>query len=109
MIQDVIKKLASKVGKTKATSIYSYLFHLYYAQELLKGGETIAYDVGANMIKYNVTSDPKSKVRESESGNLEANPIEVRLPTSSQWNWNYLKKMPRTKEGSPPIQEFQGE
>ena len=51
VIRDVVGKLASRIGKTKAIPICPCLFHLYNAQELLMDGKTIAYNVGKDMLK----------------------------------------------------------
>ena len=74
---DVVEKLASGVEKTTATSISPYFFHLYSAQEVLVGRETIAYNDGKDILKYNVEPNLEPELEESELDKSEANPIEV--------------------------------
>ena len=58
VLQAVVAKLVEGALKLKATLIQPYLFHLYMGQEVLKGEEMVAYEIGLDMLKYDCTPEP---------------------------------------------------
>ena len=79
MIQNVVSKLASGMGKTRPLPIYSFLFHLYQKLELLREEEMVAYNVAKVMLKNFITSklEPKAKERtDSKRKSLDPEEIE---------------------------------
>ena len=86
--------------------ICPYLFHLYNSRELLVGGESIAYNIGKDMLKYNIMPNLELEPKELEPEEPEANPLEVLVPILSHQRSNRLKKTNRAEAKSPLVQEF---
>ena len=98
----MVKKLASKVGKTKLSqSIPCTKSNSYFV-----GGKTIAYNIDKDMLKYNITLDPELEPEELKPKELEAYPIEVLVLTSSKQGANHLKKTNRAEARLLQVQEF---
>ena len=65
VVKDLVQRLLSGMGKSKATPICPYVFHLYHAHELLLPAEK-EYRIHEALVKHNVESeeddDPASPV-----------------------------------------------
>ena len=70
VVKDVVQRLLSGMGKSKATPICPYIFHLYHAHKLLLTAEKKEYRIQEALIKHNVESeeddDPASPVNLDE-------------------------------------------
>ena len=76
------------MGKSKATPIYPYMFHLYHLHELLLSAEKKEYQIHEALLKHNVESeedeDPASPANPDEeestddSGCKSLTPSEIR-------------------------------
>ena len=64
VVKDLVQRLLSKMGKSKATPICPYIFHLYHSHELLLPAEKKEYRIKEALLKHNVDSkeegDPDS-------------------------------------------------
>ena len=73
VVKDLVQRLLSGMGKSKATPICPYIFHLYHSHELLLPAEKKEYRIKETLLKHNVESeedeDPDSpaKLDEEES------------------------------------------
>ena len=64
VVKDLVQRLLSGMGKSKATPICPYVFHLYQAHELLLLAEKKEYWIKEALLKHNVElegeGDPES-------------------------------------------------
>ena len=72
VVKDLVQRLLSGMGKSKATPIYPYIFHLYHSHELLLPAEKKEYRIQEALVKHNVESDededPASPANPDEEG-----------------------------------------
>ena len=70
VVKDLVQRLLSGMGKSKATPICPYVFHLYHANELLLPAEKKDYRIHEDLVKHNVEleedDDPASPVNPDE-------------------------------------------
>ena len=64
VVKDLVQRLLSGMGRSKATPIYPYVFHLYHSHELLLTAEKKEYRIKEALLKHNVElegeEDPES-------------------------------------------------
>ena len=70
VVKDLVQRLLSRMGKSKATPICPYIFHLYHSHELLLPAEKKEYRIQEALVKHNVESE------EEEDSNSPENPDE---------------------------------
>ena len=70
VVKDLVQRLLSGMGKSKATPICPYIFHLYHSHELLLPVEKKEYRIQEALVKHNVESE------EDEDPASPANPDE---------------------------------
>ena len=110
VVKDLVQRLLSGMGKSKATPICPYVFHLYHAHELLLPAEKKEYRIHEALVKHNVESeeddDPASPVNpderdssdDSDRESLTSSEIrEIQKQEAAQ-----LKKSPVNKRKQPP-------
>ena len=72
VVKDLVQTLLSGMGKSKATPICPYVFHLYHSHELLLPAEKKEYRIQEALVKHNVESDededPASPANPDEEG-----------------------------------------
>ena len=70
VVKDLVQRLPSGMGKSKATPICPYVFYLYHSHELLLLAEKKEYRTKEALLKYNVESegeeDPDSSANPDE-------------------------------------------
>ena len=109
VVKDLVQRLLSGMGKSKATPICPYVFHLYHSQELLFPTEK-EYRTKEALLKYNVESEgeddlesPENVDEEESSDDSECEsltPSEIRGIQKQDAAW--LKKSPMNKRKQPP-------
>ena len=109
VVKDLVQRLLSGMGKSKATPICPYVFHLYHAHELLLPAEKKEYRIHEALVKHNVESeeddDPASPVNpdereSSDDSNRESlTPSEIREIQKQEAA--RLKKSPVNKRKQP--------
>ena len=57
VVKDLVQRLLSGMGKSKATPICPYIFHLYHSHELLLPAEKKEYRIQEALVKHNVESE----------------------------------------------------
>ena len=57
VVKDLVQRLLSEMGKSKATPICPYMFHLYHLHELLLPAEKKEYRIKEALLKHNVESE----------------------------------------------------
>ena len=57
VVKDLVQRLLSGMGKSKATPICPYVFHLYHSHELLLPAEKKEYRIQEALVKHNVESE----------------------------------------------------
>ena len=77
VVKDLVQRLLSGMGKSKATPIYPYIFHLYHSHKLLLPVEKKEYRIQEALVKHNVES------KEEEDPNSPANPDEEKSSDDS--------------------------
>ena len=110
VVKDVVQRLLFGMGKSKATPICPYIFHLYHAHELLLTAEKKEYRIQEALVKHNIESeeddDPASPVnpdeRESsdDSEGKSLTPSKIREIQKEEAAW--LKKSPVNRRKQPP-------
>ena len=110
VVKDVVQRLLSGMGKSKATPICPYMFHLYHSHELLLPAEKKEYRIHEALLKHNVESeededptslanpDEEESTDDSECKSLTSSEIrEVQKQETAQ-----LKKSPINRRKQPP-------
>ena len=98
------------MGKSKATPICPYIFHLYHAHELLLMAEKKEYRIQEALIKHNVESkeddDPASPVNPDERESSDDSECESLTPSEireiQKQEAAQLKKSPVNRRKQPP-------
>ena len=108
-MKDLVQRLLFGMGKSKATPICPYVFHLYHSQELLLSNEK-EYQTKEALQKYNVESEgeddsesPANPDKEESLDDLECEsltPSEIREIQKQEAA--RLKKSPMNKKKQPP-------
>ena len=57
VVKDLVQRLLSGMGKSKATPICPYIFHFYHSHELLLPAEKKEYRIHEALVKHNVESE----------------------------------------------------
>ena len=112
VVMDVVQRLLSGMGKSKATPIYPYIFHLYYAHELLLTAKK-EYRIHEALVKHNVESeeddDPASPVNPDERESSDDSEGESLIPSEireiQKQEAARLKKSPVNRRKQPPAPE----
>ena len=110
VVKDVVQRLLSGMGKSKATPICPYIFHLYHAHELLLTAEKKEYRIQEALVKHNVESeeddDPASPVNPDERESSDDSEGESLTPSEireiQKQEAARLKKSPVNRWKQPP-------
>ena len=111
MVKDLVQRLLFGMGKSKATPICPYVFHLYQSHELLLPAEKKEYRIQEALAKHNVESDededPASPANPDEEGSSDdSDKCESLTPSEIQeiqkQDAAQLKKSPINKRKQPP-------
>ena len=111
VVKDLVQRLLFGMGKSKATPICLYIFHLYHSHKLLFPVEKKEYRTKETLLKYNVelereedpdsSANPDEEERSDDSDeceNLSSGEIrEIQKQDSAR-----LKKSPMNKRKQPP-------
>ena len=111
VVKDLVQRLLSGIGKSKATPICPYIFHLYHSHELLLLAEKKEYRIQEALVKHNVESEeeenpdspanPDEEESSDDSDECESlTPSEIREIQKQKAAW--LKKSPINKRKQPP-------
>ena len=110
VVKDVVQRLLSGMGKSKATPICPYIFHLYHAHELLLTAEKKEYRIQEALVRHNVESeeddDPASPVNPEERESSDDSECESLTPSEireiQKQEAARLKNSPVNKRKQPP-------
>ena len=111
VVKDLVQRLVSGMGKSKATLICPYIFHLYHSHELLLPTEKKEYRTKETLLKYNVESkedeDPDSLANPDEKESLDdlnkCDSLSSReIQEIQKQDAAKLKKSPMNKRKQPP-------
>ena len=111
LVKDLVQRLLSGMGKSKATLICPYIFHLYHSHELLLLAEKKEYRIQEALVKHNVEfeedEDSLSPANPNEEESLDDSdecesltPSEIREIQKQEAA--QLKKSPMNKRKQPP-------
>ena len=111
VVRDLVQRLLSGMGKSKATPICPYVFHLYHSHELLLPAEKKEYRIQEALVKHNMESeedeDPTSPANPDEEESSDDSdecesltPSEIKEIQKQEAAW--LKKSPMNKRKQPP-------
>ena len=110
VIKDLVQRLLSGMGKSKATPICPYIFHLYHSHELLLPAEKKEYRIKEALLKHNVESeeegDPNSPANpDDEDSSDDSDECESLTPSKireiQKQEAARLKKSPIKKRKQP--------
>ena len=112
VVKDLVQRLLSGMGKSKATPICPYIFHLYHSHDLLLPAEKKEYRIQEALVKHNVESeedeDPASPANLDEEGSSDDSdecesltPSEIREIQKQEAA--RLKKSPINKRKQPLV------
>ena len=65
-MKDLVQRLFSRMGKSKATPICPYVFHLYHSYEVLLPAEKKEYKIKEALLKHNIDSEGEEDTKEPE-------------------------------------------
>ena len=110
VVKDLVQRLLSGMGKSKATPICPYMFHLYQSHELLLPAEKKEYRIQEALVKHNLESeeddDPTSPVNPDEEESSHDSECESLTPSEireiQKQDAAWLKKSPINKRKQPP-------
>ena len=110
VVKDVVQRLLSGMGKSKATPICPYIFHLYHAHELLLTNEKKEYRIQEALVKHNVEldedDDPASLANPEEKESSDDSKCESLTPSEireiQKQEAARLKKSPANRRKQPP-------
>ena len=111
VVKDLVQRLLSGMGKSKATPICPYIFHLYHSHELLLPAEKKEYRIKEAFLKHNVDSeeegDPDSPANpDDEDSSDDSDECESLTPSEireiQKQEATRLKKSPINKKKQPP-------
>ena len=71
-MKDVVQRLFSRMGKSKATLICPYVFHMYHAHEVMLPAEKKEYQIKEALLKHNVELEEEEDPEDSEDSNRES-------------------------------------
>ena len=110
VVKDVVQRLFSEMGKSKATPICPYVFHMYHLHEVLLPAEKKEYRIKEALLKHNVESEGEEDPKDPKD--LEDSDESDRKSLSSREIWEIqkqdfarMKKSPRNKRVSPAAKE----
>ena len=66
VVKDLVQRLFSGMGKSKATPICSYIFHLYHSHEILLPAEKKEYKIKETLLKHNMESKREEDLEDPE-------------------------------------------
>ena len=72
VIQDVVWRLLTGVGKSKSTPIYPFLLHLYIAHDVVQAEDKRVYMVDESFMRHKVDLDEEEESSGSESSKRES-------------------------------------
>ena len=110
IVKDLVQRLLSGMGKSKATPICPYIFHLYHSHELLLPAEKKEYRIQEALVKHNVESEeeeePNSPANPDEEESSDDSECESLTPSEvreiQKQEAARLKKSPINKRKQPP-------
>ena len=106
VVKDLVQRMLSEMGKSKATPIYPYVFHLYHSHEVLLPTEKKEYRIKEALLKHNVDSEGEEDLEDLEEAE-DSDDSECKSPTSGEvreiqkQEVARLKKTPLNKRKSP--------
>ena len=71
VVKDLVQRLLSRMGRSKATPICPYVFHLYHSHELLLPVEKKEYRIKEALLKHNVESEGEEDPENPEDSDEE--------------------------------------
>ena len=109
VVKDLVQRLLFEMGKSKATPICPYVFHLYQSHELLLPAKKKEYRIQEALVKhveFDEDEDPASPANPDEEGSSDDSdecesltPSEIREIQKQDAAW--LKKSPINKRKQP--------
>ena len=104
-MKDVVQRFFSGMGKSKATPICPYVFHMYHAHEIVLLAVKKEYRIKEALLKYNVESEGKEDPDDPDESDHESlSSREIREIQKQDFAW--MKKSPRNKRVSPAAKEL---
>ena len=110
VVKDLVQRLLSGMGKSKATPICPYVFHLYHSHELLLPAEKKEYRIQKALAKHNMESEededlaspanPNKEESTDDSEGESLTPSEIREIQKQEAA--RLKKLPINRRKQPP-------
>ena len=113
VVKDLMQRLLSGMGRSKATPICPYIFHLYHSHELLLLAEKKEYRIKEALLKHNVESEGEEDLesREESKEKESSDDLECESLTSGEireiqkQDAARLKKSPLNKRKAPAPKE----
>ena len=110
VVKDLVQRLLSGMGKSKATPICPYVFHLYHSHELLLPTEKKEYRIQEALAKHNVESeedeDPASSANPDKEESTDDSKCKSLTPSEireiQKQEAARLKKSPINRRKQPP-------
>ena len=107
-MKDIVRRLFARMGKSKATSICPYVFHMYHTHRVLLPDEKKVYRTAEALLKYNVDPEeeeaPKNPEASEDSDCESLNSKEIQEIQRQEFVW--MKKPLCNKRGSPVAKDL---
>jgi hypothetical protein len=101
IVFDLVAQLTSRVGKSRATPVSPYLFHLYHKEELLSGEEEKTWNAQEMLLKYGESETDDEAPSESGSEEEEEEEEDTPMPPTKRTKMKSTSKSPQGKGKSP--------
>ena len=79
VVKDLVQRLLTGMGRSKATPICPYVFHLYHSQELLLPAEKKEYRIKEALLKHNVECEGEEEPENPEDPDEEESSGRIRV------------------------------
>jgi len=67
-VKNIVGKIVSSLGNTKATPIGPFFFHLYDYLGTLRSAEKVAYKAASTMLKLKITPPREREMKDRKGG-----------------------------------------
>ena len=103
VVKDLVQRLLSGMGRSNATSIFPYVFHLYQVHELLLPAEKKEYRIKEALLKHNVESEGEEDQEDPENPDEEESSDDSECESLSSGEIREIQKQDAARLKKSPL------